>query len=54
MTIKYNRTEEEAEEIDYKNERSHSIYLRFLLHYISLTNYYTVQDTFRWQVITAQ
>ena len=54
MTSKYNRTEEEAEEIDYKNERSHSIYLQFLLHYISLTNYYTVQDTFRWQVITSQ
>ena len=39
--------EVDGEEIEYKNETSHSIYLGFLLHYITLTNYYIVQDTFK-------
>ena len=47
MASNYNTIEMEAEEFEYKNERSNSIYLRFLLHYISLTNYYIVQDTFK-------
>ena len=47
MTCSYSTTEVEAEEIEYINERSHSIYLGFLLHYITLTNYYIVLDTFR-------
>ena len=46
MTSNYRTIEVEAEEIEYKNERSHSIYLGLLLHYITLTNYYIVQDTF--------
>ena len=54
MTSSYSTMKLEAEEIEYKNETSHSIYLRFLLLYISLTNYYFVQDTFKWQVFTAQ
>ena len=37
--------EEEAEEIEYENIISHSIYLGFLLRYITLTNYYIVQHT---------
>ena len=36
-----------AEEIEYKNETSHSIYLGFLLYYITLTYYYILADTFR-------
>ena len=39
--------EVEGEDIEYKNEMSHSLYLGFLLHYITLANYYNVQDTFR-------
>ena len=31
----------------------HSIHLGFLLYYITLTDYYILKDTFRWQVITA-
>ena len=42
MTSSYSTIEVEAEEIEYKNETSHSIYLGFLLHYITLTNYYIV------------
>ena len=38
MTNNYSTTEVEAEEIKYKNETSHYIYLVFLLHYIILTN----------------
>ena len=49
MTSIYSTMEVEAEEIEYKNERSHSIYLENLLHYIILK-----QDTFRYQVITVQ
>ena len=30
-----------------------SIYLEIILHYITLTDYYIVKDTFRSQVITA-
>ena len=30
---------------------SHSIQLQFILHYITLTSYYIVKDTFRWKVI---
>ena len=42
MTSSCSTIEVEAEEIEYKNERSHSVYLGFLLHYITLTNYYIV------------
>ena len=31
---------------------SHLIHLGHILHYITLTFYYIVKDTFRWQVIT--
>ena len=34
MTSNYSITDVQAEEIYYKNERSHSIYLGDLLHYI--------------------
>ena len=54
MTSNYSTIDVEGEEIVYKNETPNSIYLGFLLHYITLTNYYIVQDTFRWQVITTQ
>ena len=47
MTCSCSTIEVEAKEIEYNNEMSHSIYLGFLLHYITLTNYYIVQDTFR-------
>ena len=40
MTSNYSTIEEEAEEIEYENETSHSIYLGFLRRYITLTNYY--------------
>ena len=42
MISNYTTIEVKAEEIDYINETSHSIYIRFLLHYITLTNYYIV------------
>ena len=54
MTSNYNTREVEGEEIQYKNERSHSIYFAFIIHFITLTNYYIVQDRLRLQVITAQ
>ena len=54
MISNYSIIEVEAEEIEYKNETSHSRYLRVLLLYITFTKYYIVQDIFRWQVITAQ
>ena len=54
MTSNYSTIDVEGEEIVYKNEMPNSIYLGFLLHYITLTNYYIVEDTFRWPVITAQ
>ena len=54
MTSNYSTIEMDAGEIEYKNERSHSIYFAFAIHYITLTNYYIVQDTLRLQVITAQ
>ena len=45
MTSNYTTIDVKAEEIEYKNERSHSIYFAFILHYIILINYYIVQDT---------
>ena len=42
MTSNYSTMEEEREEIEYKNETSHSIYLAFLLHYVTFTNYYII------------
>ena len=33
---------------------SHLIHLGFILHYITLTFYKIVKDTFKWQEITAQ
>ena len=39
MTSNYGTIQVEPEEIEYKYETSHSIYLGFLLHYITLTNY---------------
>ena len=42
MTSNYNTIEVEAEEIEFKNERSHTIYFAFIIHYITLTNYYIV------------
>ena len=47
MTSNYNTKEVDAEEMEYKNEILHSIYLGFVLHYIILTNLYIVQDTFK-------
>ena len=38
MTNNYSTTEVEAEEIEYKNETLHYIYVRFPLYYITLTN----------------
>ena len=54
MTSNYSTIDVEWEEIVYKNEMPNSIYVVFLLYCITLTNYYIVQDTFRWQVITTQ
>ena len=39
--------EVEAEEIEYKNETSHSQYFAFILHYITPTKYYIVQEKLR-------
>ena len=47
MTSNYSTIEEEAVEIEYENETSHSMSLGFLLHYITLTKYYIVLDTFK-------
>ena len=44
MTSNYSTIEVEPERIEHKNEKSHSIYLGFLLHYITLNNYYILQD----------
>ena len=44
MTSNYSSIEAKAEETVYIIEMTHSIYL---LHYITLTNYYIVQDKFR-------
>ena len=38
MTSNHSTIEVEAEEIEYKNERSHFIYFAFIIHYITLTN----------------
>ena len=46
MMSNYSTIETEAEETEYLHEKSHSSYLGFLLHCITLTNYYIVQDTF--------
>ena len=35
-----------------KMTKLHSIHLEFTLQYISLTDYYIVNDRFRWQVMT--
>ena len=48
MTSNYTTIEVEGEEIKYKNEMSNSIYFAFILHYITLTNYYIAQDKLRW------
>ena len=40
MTSNYSTIEVDAEEIEYKNETSLSIFLGFLLQYITLTNTY--------------
>ena len=40
MTSNCNTIEVEGEEIEYKNERPHSIYFAFIIHYITLTSYY--------------
>ena len=50
MTSNYSTIEVEAEQTEYKNEISHSMFLRFLLYYITLTNDYIVKNTFRGQV----
>ena len=42
MTSNYSTIEVEAEEVEYLKETSHSSYLGFVLHYITLTNYYFV------------
>ena len=42
MTSNYNKTEAEAEEIEYKNEMSHSMYLGLLLHYITYQLFYCI------------
>ena len=47
MTSNYSTIEVEAEKIEYKNETTHSIYLGFLLYYITLTYYYILAYTFR-------
>ena len=47
MTSNYSTIEVEKEEIEYKSVRSHSVYLGFLLHYITFTNCYILQDTVR-------
>ena len=46
MISDYSTIEVNAEEIEYKYEMSHSVYLGFILLYITLTNYYIVQDTY--------
>ena len=35
-----------------KMTKLHSTHIEFTLHYITLTCYYIVKDTFRWQVMT--
>ena len=47
MISDYSPIEMKEKEIQYINETSRFVYLRFLLIYISLTNYYIVQDTFK-------
>ena len=54
MTNNCNTIEVEAEKIEYENDKSHCIYLRFLLPHIKLTNHEIILDTFRCQVITTQ
>ena len=55
MTSNYSTIEVEAEEMEYKNAKitfgTHRIYTSFISQ---LPFYYIVNDTFRWQVITAQ
>ena len=50
----YITIEVEVGEIEYQNVNFTFSMLRILLHYITLTNYYIVQDKLRLQVITAQ
>ena len=47
MTSNYSTMEVDGKEIEYKNEMSQSIYVGFLRHYSTLTNYYNAQETFR-------
>ena len=54
MTSNNSTTEVEEEEIEYKNKVLHFIHIAFALHYFTLTNYYIVKDTFRYQVIKGQ
>ena len=54
MTNNYSTIDVEGEEIKHINETPNFINIGFLLHYITLTDYYIVQDTLRWQVITTQ
>ena len=42
MTSNYSTIDVEGEEIECKNETPNFIYVGFLLHYITLTNYYIV------------
>ena len=53
MTSDHSIIEVETENNGIKMSMSHSIHLGFILHYITLTSYYIVKDTLRWQVITA-
>ena len=36
-----------------KMTKLHSTHIKFTLHYVTLTCYYIVKDTFRWQEMTA-
>ena len=47
MTSNYSKIVVDPEEIVYRNERSHSLYLGFLPNHIRLTSYYVVEETFR-------
>ena len=47
MTNNYSTINVETENSRVKNVNPHSIHLEFILHYITLTSYYIVKDTFR-------
>ena len=47
MTSNCSTIEVETENNSVKMSMSHLIHLEFILHYISLTDYYIVEDTFR-------